>query len=103
MRHKDPELMKRIQAFAEDFYFEEGRSPSTAEIGKAIGIAKGTAHRYLVEMSEKGQIDYDGKSIETEKVRRLSRWRRPQTNMRSCQPPFSAPATSTSFGLPATP
>lgn len=58
MRHKDPELMKRIQAFAEDFYFEEGRSPSTAEIGKAIGIAKGTAHRYLVEMSEKGQIDY---------------------------------------------
>lgn len=72
MRHKDPELMKRIQAFAEDFYFEEGRSPSTAEIGKAIGIAKGTAHRYLVEMSEKGQIDYDGKSIETEKIRRLS-------------------------------
>lgn len=67
MRHKDPELMKRIQAFAEDFYFEEGRSPSTAEIGKAVGIAKGTAHRYLVEMSEKGQIDYDGKSIETEK------------------------------------
>ena len=72
MRHKDPELMKRIQAFAEDFYFEEGRSPSTAEIGKAVGIAKGTAHRYLVEMSEKGQIDYDGKTIETEKTRRLS-------------------------------
>ncbi len=72
MRHKDPELMKRILTFAEDFYFEKGRSPSTSEIGKAIGIAKGTAHRYLVEMSEKGHIDYDGKSIETDKIRRLS-------------------------------
>ncbi len=72
MRHKDLELMKRIQTFVEDFYFEEGRSPSTAEIGKAVGIAKGTAHRYLVEMSKKGQSDYDGKSIKTEKIRCLS-------------------------------
>ncbi len=68
--------MKRIQAFAEDFYFEEGRSPSTAEIGKAVGIAKGTVHRYLIEMSEKGRIDYDGKDILTEKIRRLSAYSR---------------------------
>ena len=72
MRHKDPELMERIQAFAEDFYFEGGRSPSTAEIGRGVGIAKGTAHRYLVEMNEKGYIEYDGKDIQTEKIRRMS-------------------------------
>lgn len=69
MRHKDKELMRRIREFAEDFYTENGRSPSTAEIGLAVGVTKGTVYRYLVEMDECQMIQYDGKSIVTNKTR----------------------------------
>jgi len=72
MRHKDPELMIRIRDFAEDFYLTERRSPSTTEIAKAVGIARGTAYRYLVAMDEQGMISYDGASVITEKLKRLS-------------------------------
>ena len=41
MRHKDPELMKKIHDFAEEYYFSEGYSPSTSEIASAVGIANG--------------------------------------------------------------
>lgn len=72
MRHKDSELMTRIKAFAEDFYLTEGRSPSTTEIAKAVGIARGTAYRYLVEMDERGMIHYDSGEISTGKIDRIS-------------------------------
>ena len=68
MRSKDTELMKRIQAYAEQFYIENGRSPSTAEIGAALGVHKATAYRYLSEMNEKGMLRYDGKSVVTKKT-----------------------------------
>ena len=70
MRHKDEALMNRIRAFAEDFYVSEGRSPSTAEIGNAVGVTKGTVYRYLLEMDEKGMISYNGKTISTKKTAR---------------------------------
>ena len=68
MRHKDTELMKHIQEYAEQFYIETGRSPSTAEIGAALGIHKATAYRYLSEMNERGMLRYDGKSVSTKKT-----------------------------------
>ena len=68
MRHKDTELMQRIREFAEQFYIENGRSPSTAEIGAVVGVTKVTVHRYLVDMSGKGMIDYDGKTITTHRT-----------------------------------
>lgn len=71
MRYKDPELMKRIRDFVDDYYAEEGRFPSTTEIGKAVGVSRGTAYRYLVEMDERGLISYDGSEIITEKIDRL--------------------------------
>lgn len=72
MRHKNLKLMETIREFAEQFYFENRRSPSTTEVGKAVGIARGTAYRYLVEMDERGMIQYDGKEILTEKIQNLS-------------------------------
>ena len=72
MRHKDTELMRRIREFAERFYADNGRSPSTAEIGKGVGVTKDTAHRYLREMAEKDMISYNGRSISTEKTERIS-------------------------------
>ncbi len=68
MRHKDEELMRRIREFAEQFYIEHGRSPSTAEIGTVVGVTKVTVHRYLVDMAEKGMIDYDGRTVSTKKT-----------------------------------
>lgn len=68
MRHKDESLMRRIRAFAEEFFLRSGRSPSMAEIGSEMGISRGTAHRYLVDMNDRGLIVYDGKRIMTEKT-----------------------------------
>ena len=71
MRHKDPELMQHIRDFVDDCYADEWRFPSTTEIGKAVGVSRGTAYRYLVEMNERGLISYDGSEILTEKIERL--------------------------------
>ena len=49
MRHKDPELKKRIAQFVEKFYGTRSRMPSTAEIAKALRVAKSTAYTYLAE------------------------------------------------------
>ena len=72
MRHKDPELMKRIHDFAEEYYFSEGYSPTTSVIAKSLGIGRTTAYNYLVEMDKLDMIDYDGKLIATERMRKSS-------------------------------
>ena len=68
MRSMDTELMKRIQEYAEQFYIENGRSPSTSEIGAAVGVHKATVYKYLSEMNEKGMLSYNGKSVSTKKT-----------------------------------
>ena len=65
MRSKSPELMKQIQDFAEQYYLNEGRSPSTSDIANGVGIARGTAYKYLVAMNEQGLISYNGRDIRT--------------------------------------
>ena len=65
MRSKDPELMERIRAYAGRFYRDRRACPSVGEIARALGIAKTTAYRYLLEMNERGLLVYDGRSIET--------------------------------------
>ena len=62
MRSKDPELMRRIRNYIGDFYVEHDRTPSTTEIAKTFGIARSSAHNYLVAMDRRGMITYrDGK------------------------------------------
>ena len=56
MRRKSEELMERIQRFVEEFYLQHLRSPYTREIGEALGIAKSTAQKYLVEMNARGML-----------------------------------------------
>ena len=68
MRHKDKELMRRIREFAERFYIQNGRSPSTAEIGQGVGVTKATVYNYLVEMNENGMLQYDGNAISTKRT-----------------------------------
>jgi repressor LexA len=60
--------MKRIQDYAERFYLSNGRSPSTSEIGAAVGVHKATVYRYLSEMNERGLLRYDGRRVSTKKT-----------------------------------
>lgn len=65
MRKKNPEIMEHIIAFADEYIRHCGRSPSTTEIAKKIGVARGTAYTYLTAMRDRGMIGYDGKHITT--------------------------------------
>ena len=66
MRTRSLETMNRIRDFAETYYANHGRSPSTTMIAAEVNVSRGTAYKYLVEMAEKGIIGYDGKTISTE-------------------------------------
>jgi len=48
MRHKSTELMGTIKAFVEEYYKNYRHSPSTTAIADEVGIARGTAYKYLV-------------------------------------------------------
>lgn len=72
MRSKNPETMSNIVKFVEKYYLNNGTSPSIRQIGKGIGISISTIHKYLVEMADKGMIEYDGSSITTSVTRKYS-------------------------------
>lgn len=72
MRHKSEVIMKSIKDYAEKFILNRRHSPSTTEIADAVGIARGTAYKYLVSMNEKGLIRYDGKQIITDRTEKAS-------------------------------
>ena len=72
MRSKSPELMSEIKKYIEDYYLQNRQSPSTTKIAEAVGIARGTAYKYLVEMAQKNMIEYDGQEIRTNVTRKYS-------------------------------
>lgn len=71
MRHKSIELMGTIKAFVEEYYMNYRHSPSTTQIADAVGIARGTAYKYLIAMNENGMIRYDGQQISTEQTEKV--------------------------------
>ena len=60
--------MSEIKKYIEDYYLQNRQSPSTTKIAEAVGSARGTAYKYLVEMAEKNMIEYDGQEIRTNAV-----------------------------------
>lgn len=62
--------MDRIVQCVEAYHFEHNMSPSLQEIATELGIGKTTVHSYLKEMTEKGILDYNGKSIETKRTKK---------------------------------
>ena len=72
MRSKSPELMDKIKKYIEEYYLQNRQSPSTTKIAEAVGIARGTAYKYLVEMASRQMIDYDGQEIHTNVTRKYS-------------------------------
>lgn len=72
MKRKNPETMERIRDFIESCFFDKGRSPSTTEIGEAVGIARGTAYKYLVAMRDKGLISYEDGTATTKRMQMVT-------------------------------
>lgn len=66
MRSKNPELMNEIKEYIEEYYLQNRQSPSTTKIADAVGIARGTAYKYLVEMAKRNMIEYNGQDISTD-------------------------------------
>ena len=72
MRSKNPELMNEIKEYIEGYYLQNRRSPSTTKIADAVGIARGTAYKYLVEMAKRNMIEYNGQDISTDVTRKYN-------------------------------
>ncbi|MCR5625307.1 MAG: repressor LexA [Lachnospiraceae bacterium] len=72
MRSKSKELMVKIRDFAEKFTLENSRTPSTAEIGVALGISKTTAFKYLKEMHQLGMVTYEGGVLHTRVTNKMN-------------------------------
>lgn len=71
MRKKDPELMEKIKAFAENYYEEHGDTPSNKTIAEAMGIGRSTVYYYLVEMANRHMISYVNGVISSERIEKF--------------------------------
>lgn len=56
------EMMQNIISYVDQYFCDKHTTPSVNEIALGVGIPKTTAFRYLVEMDNRGMIEYDGKS-----------------------------------------
>ena len=72
MRSKNPELMEKIKAFAEDYYEEHGETPSNKAIAEAMGMGRSTVYYYLVEMAKRHMISYADGIISTERIEKFT-------------------------------
>ena len=56
MQHKSQETIEQIIVYVEDYFKSNGYSPTITQIGKALGIARCTVHRYIDYMKENGVL-----------------------------------------------
>ena len=54
--------MELIISYVDQYFCEKHVTPSVNEIAQGVDIPKTTAYRYLVEMDNRGMIEYDGQS-----------------------------------------
>lgn len=72
MRSKDENLFREILDYVNVYYDDNARSPSMREIGSAVGMSYPTVQRYLAELRDRGEIDYDGhRGIITDHIQEL--------------------------------
>jgi len=69
VRKKNPEYMKEIINFVDQFYPRHGRSPSCTEIAAHTTLNRSAVHNYLVAMNDEGMIEYNGQTILTPNTR----------------------------------
>ena len=70
MRSKDESKFAEIIKFVDTYYEDNGRSPSTREIAGEVGISYSMVSRYLSDLRDRGEIEYDGhRGIVTNAIR----------------------------------
>lgn len=62
MRVMSGKIMGYIMLYVDQYFCDTHSFPSIGEIAQGVGIPRTTAYRYLVEMDNRGMIQYDGKS-----------------------------------------
>lgn len=72
MKTRSKTKMEEIIRYVEQYYMTCAASPSTTKIAEKIGVSRGTAYKYLVEMAERGLIGYDGKTIMTSRMKHMN-------------------------------
>jgi len=73
MRTKSPEKAKAILEYVNSFFEDKLRTPTIREIEAGTGISRPMVQRYLVDMDEKGTVQYDGTNIITDFITKLTR------------------------------
>ena len=69
MAKKTPARYTMIYDYVNQYYAEHSRYPSVRDIAAGTGISLATVHRYLKDMKESGEIEYDGRrSISTSQI-----------------------------------
>ena len=71
MRTKSLKRMEEIIDYVNEYTNHYRTSPSTREIAKTIKTDNGTVYRYLIEMDEKGMLEYNGKEIITSAINNM--------------------------------
>lgn len=74
MRTKNGQYAIAIKRFAEMYYTEQGISPTVREIERDTRIPRATVQRYLDDLRESGEIEYNGRrGIATEQTRKVNK------------------------------
>ena len=58
MRKKSQDTLEKIMKFVNRYFQENHFSPTIDAVSEGVGVPRSTVHRYLVELSEKGELDY---------------------------------------------
>lgn len=64
------EKQQQIIDYINDYFNTHGETPTVRDISGGTGVPVATVHRYLLAMSERGELAYDGrKSVSTQRMR----------------------------------
>lgn len=69
MRKKNPEYMKEIIDYVDQFYLETMDFPTCSQIAEHTSLQRTAVFYYLKAMDKEGKISYDGKHILTPLIR----------------------------------
>ena len=62
MNKWSPERAEAIRKFIDEYFMENRKSPTVRDIAAGTGISKTSVQRYLTDMKEHGEIEYNGRS-----------------------------------------
>ena len=61
MNKWSPERAEAIRQFIDEYFMENRKSPTVRDIATGTGISKTSVQRYLTDMKEHGEIEYNGR------------------------------------------